>query len=187
VGAIKQPCDRTFSAYHDSGIRDPKKIKWIVVHDTEGGSAHSVAVMFSHPESTASTHLAVDQLDCYRMLDDKDIPWGAPGANTYGYHIEHVGFAHWTREEWLAKDATLRRGAYKAALRCVWYKIPTRWVGKWGLKVGIKGLTTHKDCTDAFKNGYGHYDPGPNFPKDVYLSYVKEYVQEIKADAKTVV
>ena len=183
MSAIKAPCNRTKPAYHYSGLRSPKSIKWIVVHDTEGGTAESVANMFHRPSSVASTHLVVDQLDCYRMLDDTKIPWGAPGANTYGYHIEHVGYARWTRAEWLAHDTTLRRGAYKAALRCVWYGIPARWVGKWGLKLGRKGITTHKDCSDAFSPG-GHYDPGPNFPKDVYLGYVKKYIAEIKAGDK---
>ncbi len=178
--AIKEPCDRSYPAAHDSGLRDPRTIKWVVVHSTEGGTAKSVAQMFSHASASASTHLVVDDLDCYRMLDDKHIPWGAPGANTYGYHIEHCGFAKWSRAEWLAHDPTLRRGAYKAAIRCVAYGIPVRWVGKIGLKLGRKGLTTHKDCSDAFAPG-GHYDPGPAFPKDVYLSYVKAYAAELEA------
>lgn len=179
--AIKSPCDVTYRATHNSGQRDPSAIKWIVVHDTEGGTAKSVAQMFHSPSSSASTHLVVDQFDCYRMLDDKDIPWGAPGANTNGYHIEHCGFARWTRAEWLQHDATLRRGAYKAAVRCVRYSIPARWVGPIGLALGRKGLTTHADVTKWKKTIGGHTDPGPNFPKDVYLAYVKQYVAEIRS------
>ena len=178
--AIKAIC-KIVKAYHNSGTRDLKDIKWIVVHDTEGGSAASVAAMFSRPSASASTHLVVDQVECIRMLDDRDIPWGAPGANTNGYHIEHVGFAHWTRNEWLAHDTTLRRGAYKAALRCVRYGIPVRWVGPLGLRLGRRGLTTHADVSKWQGTPGGHSDPGPNFPKDVYLAYVKEYVAEIKA------
>ena len=176
---IKKVCDYSYPASRDSGTRDPKKIKWIVVHDTEGGSAKSVALMFHRGDAKASTHLVVDEKECFRMLDNKDIPWGAPGANTDGFHIEHVGFASWTRAEWLAHDTTLRRGAYKAAIHMNAWGIPARWVTKWGLKLGRKGLTTHYDVTQAFSGGQGHTDPGPNFPKDVYLMYVKEYIGEL--------
>ena len=168
-------------AYHNSGRREASDVKWIVVHDTEGGTAASVAKMFSHPSALASTHLVVDEFDCYRMLDDLLIPWGAPGANTNGYHIEHCGFARWSRAEWLKHDATLRRGAYKAALRCVRFNIPVRWVGPIGLRLGRRGLTTHADVSKWQSTPGGHTDPGANFPKDVYLSYVKQYVAEIKS------
>lgn len=177
---IKAVCE-IVKAFHSSGTRDLKTIKWIVVHDTEGGSARSVASMFSKPSATASTHLVVDEVECIRMLDDKQIPWGAPGANTNGYHIEHVGFARWTRAEWLKRDVTLRRGAYKAALRCVRYDIPARWVGPLGLRFGRRGLTTHADVSDWQDTPGGHTDPGANFPKDVYLTYVKQYIAEIRA------
>lgn len=176
---IKKACDTTYRATRTSGVRDPKTIKWVVVHDTEGGSAKSVALMFSSAVAVASTHLVVDEQECYRMLDNKDIPWGAPGANTAGFHIEHVGYAGWPREEWLKHDLTLRRGAYKAAIHMKAWGIPARWVGKWGLKLGRKGLTTHWDITQAFSNGQGHTDPGPNFPRDKYLTYVKQYLAEL--------
>jgi hypothetical protein len=175
---IKKPCDTSYRAVRTSGVRDPKSIKWVVVHDTEGGSAKSVALMFSRDDAQASTHLVVDELECYRMLDNKDIPWGATGANTKGFHIEHVGFARWTRGMWLDHDVTLRRGAYKAALHMVAWDIPARWVGFIGLRLGRKGLTTHADVSKAWP-GSGHTDPGPEFPKDVYLQYVKEYIAEI--------
>lgn len=177
---IKQACDQSYRATRTSGVRSPKSIKWIVVHDTEGGSAKSVALMFSGQNAKASTHLCVDEVACYRMLDDKDIPWGAPGANTAGYHIEHVGFASWTRAQWLAHDTTLRRGAYKSAIRCVSYGIPARWVGPLSLRLGRKGLTTHADVSKWKGTPGGHTDPGANFPKDVYLNYVKQYIGEIQ-------
>ena len=174
-------CDGRYRASRTSGTRPVSDIKWVVVHSTEGGSALSVAQMFHRQDARASTHLVVDQFDCYRMLADTDVPWGAPGANRNGYHIEICGFAQWSRVVWLAHDPTLRRGAYKAAQRCVRYGIPARWVGPLGLWLGRKGLTTHADVTKWQKTYGGHTDPGANFPKDVYLSYVKLYVKELLA------
>ena len=171
--SIKASCRIRWAA-HNSGPRSRSQLKWIVLHDTEGGSAASVANQFASPDATASTQLVVDQIECYRMVLDLTIPWGAPGGNTAGLHIEQVGWAHWTRGEWLAHDRTLRRSAYKAARWSKAYGIPLRWVGKWGLKLGHKGVTTHNELSRAFLPG-GHTDPGPNFPKDVWMRYAKEY------------
>jgi len=74
----------------------------------------------------------------------------------------------------------LNRAAYKVAVWCFHYKIPTRWVGPIGLRIGRKGLTTHKDVNDAFKNG-SHWDPGPGFPKDLFLQMVKKHLGDIQA------
>ena len=178
---ILSPCDSSYPAARSGGTRDPKKdIKWVVVHDTEGGSARSVAQMFSRQSATASTHLVVDEGECYRMLRNDQIPWGAPGANTNGFHIEHVGFARWTREEWLNHELTLRRGAYKTALHLNAWGLPARWVGPLGLRLGRKGITTHADVTKWKRTAGGHTDPGANFPKDVYLQYVKLYLKSIQ-------
>ena len=40
----------------------------------------------------------------------------------------------------------------------------------------------HIDATKAFPNNSGHSDPGPGFPRDVYMSYVDDYYAAIKAD-----
>lgn len=95
-------------AKHDSGPRKASQIKWIVLHSTEGGTAESVAAFFAGG-AQASTQLVVDDNECYRMVRDLVIPWGAPGANTNGLHIEQCGFARWTRDEWLAHRPMLRR------------------------------------------------------------------------------
>jgi hypothetical protein len=58
----------------------------------------------------------VDDGQCFRTLENDVIPWGAKGANTNGFHIEHAGFAKWERRKWMSHEGTLRRGAFKAAL-----------------------------------------------------------------------
>ena len=112
--SIKATCRIRWAA-HNSGPRSRAQLKWIVLHDTEGGSAASVASQFASQNATASTHLVVDDKECYRMVPDLVIPWGAPGGNTAGLHIEQVGWARWSRATWLAHEKTLRRSAYKAA------------------------------------------------------------------------
>lgn len=164
-------------ARHDSGPRTASQIKHIVIHSTEGGSAAGVATFFA-TTAQASTQLVIDDKECWRCVPDLVIPWGAPGVNTSGLHIEHCGYAKWTREEWLAHDRTLRRSAAKAARWAKRYKIPTRWVGPLGLKLGRKGFTRHMDASKAFTPG-GHTDPGEGFPKDIYMGYVKTYLKQL--------
>lgn len=184
MSLIQSPCKLDYPASHSSGPRSPAQIKWIVIHSTEGPVGHeaarSVARFFANPATQASVQLVVDEDDCYRCLPNDVIPWGAPGANTGGFHIEHCAYASWTRVLWMAHEQTLRRGAYKAALHCKAFGIPPRWVGPVGLRVGKKGLTTHRDVSYAWpllarKAGF-HTDPGPYFPRDRYLGFVKEYL-----------
>jgi hypothetical protein len=169
---------RVRRARHDSGPRRKSRIKWVVLHSTEGGTAESVARFFA-TTAQASTHLVVDDKECWRMVPDLVIPWGAPGVNTGGLHIEQCGYARWTRAEWLAHGHTLDRSAAKAARWCHMYGIPLRWVGPVGLRLGRKGITTHADASKAFKKG-GHWDPGAGFPKDVWMARAKADLADIE-------
>lgn len=173
------PCKQR-RARHDDGPRRASEIRFVVVHDTEGGTARSVAAFFA-TTAKASTQLVVDETECYRCLPDLVIPWGAPGANTHGLHIEHCGFAHWTRRVWLEHHATLERGAAKVAAWCFHYRIARRWLTDAQLRAGQRGLTTHAQCSRVFR-GSGHTDPGAQFPRDVYLSLVRsEYGRIVRA------
>lgn len=174
------PCSTKYEAVHHSGERKLSAIRWIVIHSAEHTKAESVAAWFANPKSSGSTHLVVDGTSCFKTLRDTFIPWGAPGANAKGYHIEVCGYARYTRAEWLQLEQTLRRAAYKTAQRCALYNIPARWVGPLGLKLGRKGLTTHVDCSRAF--GGDHWDPGPGFPKDTFLAYVRRYLQDFQPE-----
>jgi len=166
-------------AAHDSGPRSRSSLRHIVLHSTEGGTAESVARFFA-TTAQASTQIVVDEKECWRMVPDLVIPWGAPGVNSTGLHIEQCGFAHWTTTQWLEHEKTLRRSAFKAARWAHRYGIPLRWVGPWGLRVGRKGVTTHADASKAFTPG-GHTDPGPNFPKAWWMRRAKEYLAELEA------
>lgn len=176
---LKAACKRTFTAAHHSGPRGNAKVKWVVLHTTEGDTAAGAAAWFANPKSAGSAHLVVDDDTCYRTLPNRMIPWAAPGANTNGIHIEMAGHARWTANEWRARVWTVKRAAYKTAAHCHEYGVPLRWVGKWGLRAGRKGVTTHKDCSDAF--GGDHWDPGAGFPKTLFMGYARTYLNQMRA------
>lgn len=175
---INAPCRRDYNAVHTSGTRDVKSIKWIVLHDEEAKSAVSAASWFANPASGGSAHLCVDDQCCQRALPNTAIAWGAPGANDNGFHIEQAGFAKWSAVVWKSHLGTLKRAAYKTAFHCNQFGIPVRFVRAPGLKVGLKGITTHAECTKAF--GGDHTDPGPLWPRPLFMALVRRYHAQLQ-------
>lgn len=177
---IQSNCKTTYKASRHSGVRPVSSVKWIVMHDTEGGTARSIAQYFSGSGAGGSAHLVVDDNDCYRCLTNEQVPWGAPGANETGFHIEQCGFASWTAQEWEKHTSLLHRAAFKAAWHCRLFKIPAQFVDAAGLLAGKRGITTHAEVSKAFPNSSGnHHDPGTGWPQGLFVSLVKHYLSEL--------
>lgn len=171
-------CDTRFTAAHHSGRRLLAAVKWIVMHSTEGDTALGAAAWFANPSSGGSAHLCIDDKHCFRTLGDEFVPWGAPGANTNGFHIEQAGYAKWTNLVWSGKHRqTLERAAYKAALHCRKFGIPPYFVGAADLKQGKPGITTHKECSSAF--GGTHWDPGTGWPRYAFMVRVRYHYKRL--------
>jgi hypothetical protein len=182
VASIDLEADRRFRAHRHGGTRTRTSV--IVIHSTEGPTAAGAAAWFADKRSSGSTQLIVDDSSTFRPLDDETIAYGAHPYNQIGVHLEIAGFAKWTREEWLARDARLRRAARVVAYWCCKYEIPAVLledadVAAWA-KSGIerKGITTHAACArGAHPKGGDHWDPGPEFPLDVLLAYVRKLIE----------
>lgn len=158
-------------AVNHSGKRDLKKIKWIVIHSTESGSAKGTAQYFQNPKATGSTQFVVDDNSIFRTLPDNVEPWAAPGANSDGLHIELVGYAKWSREEWLKHQKTIKNAAMVISNWCSMYNITKQFVNAQGLLTGKSGITSHAEVSKAFKKS-SHTDPGTGFPYDLLFSYL---------------
>ena len=96
-------------------------VKYVVLHTMESpeeaDTAENVAAWFAG--STApqtSAHYAVDNNSIVGMVDESDIAWAAPGANTNGMHIEHAGQAAQTAAQW--QDAYSRGELNESAKLC---------------------------------------------------------------------
>ena len=124
-----------------------------------------------------SAHLCVDDKECYRCLANEAIPWGAPGANENGFHIEQAGFARWSAVIWKSHVNTLRRCAWKTAVHCKQFGIPPVFVKADDLKVEKRGITTHREVTKAF--GGTHTDPGPFYPVSMAMWFVRRYYKQL--------
>lgn len=179
-------CKREFKASRTSGRRFARDIKWIIMHDEEASTARSAAAWFAvtsppPPEGrgpSGSAHLCVDDVECYRTLEDMEIPWGAPGANTNGLHIEQAGFAAWKKWQWIKHKRELNRAADRAARWCVKYNIPPHFLKAADLKAGRRGISTHAEVTKAF--GGTHTDPGLFWPRRRFMRKVRRRVAAIK-------
>lgn len=174
---IGATCSTEFHAVHKSETRADSQISLIIIHCTQSNSARSSAQWFANPASAGSAHLVVDDIQCYRTLSNEEIPWGAPGTNKNGFHIEHTGFAEWTSQQWMGHEDTLRRGAFKAALHAKKFSIPVKVLSAADLRHGRKGFATHATVTQAF--GGSHTDPGAHFPLDHYMDLVQGFADDI--------
>ena len=179
--AIKAPCSREFYKAYHIGKDSPRKLKeiiWIVLHDEEAATARAAATYFKSSKSGGSAHLCVDDNECYRCLANEDIPWGAPGANTQGFHIEQAGFAKWSAVIWRSHLRTLKRAAYKSALHCKQFDIPVQFCLAADLKRNKPGITTHREVSKAFDGD--HSDPGPFYPTTLFMYWCRRYRRELE-------
>ena len=157
-----------YHAVHHSGNRSLSAIHFIVLHDMENTSfdnaAENVGAYFEMQASGGSTHYGIDDNSIQQYLSLEVIPWGAPYANTTGVHIEQMGKSSWDEKTWLKHPGTLERTAWLVHKLCKELGIPLRLVDVADVRNGVKGVTTHHICTDAFHIAGGHTDPGPGYP-----------------------
>jgi N-acetyl-anhydromuramyl-L-alanine amidase AmpD len=155
-----------------------RRIDLIVIHtmemDEKGETAENCAQWFRNPLARSSAHYCVDADSIVQCVRDEDVAWHAPGANHDGIGVEHAGRAKQTGREWddAYSKAVLGRSAGLVAELCRKYKIPVTWLYAADLKAGKRGITTHKAVSDAFRKS-NHWDPGPGFPVEAYLSLVR--------------
>lgn len=126
----------------------------------------------------ASYHYGVDPDSIVQGVQEDRVAYGAPGANRLGIHIEHCGRAQQTRAEWLdepgLKTLDLSAQLVGGNLTQRW-SIPLIYVDAAGLVAGQRGITTHHQVSLAFPRPNAHFDPGPQFPIDLYLERARRY------------
>jgi N-acetyl-anhydromuramyl-L-alanine amidase AmpD len=155
------------------------KVRVIVIHDMEAGevkgTARSVAGRFGSDHAPqASAHYCVDRDEIIQCVRDEDTAWHAPGCNADGIGIEHAGMAKQSRRDWTDPYSArmLVRSAKLTATLCRKHGIPPVHLTNEELRAGKKGIVGHVQVSAVYKRS-DHWDPGPNFPWDVYLTSVK--------------
>lgn len=155
------------------GPRSTSKLIGVCIHTTENDPstpAENVANYQINSQS-GSYHTLADRQGILRENTADWITWSTGNqGNTLLMHLSFVARASMTRAQWLAEDAMLRNGAWEVAQWCKKFGWPVRHVDV----AGLPGITTH-NATRVW-GSTDHTDPGPNFPWDVFLSYVNQEV-----------
>jgi N-acetyl-anhydromuramyl-L-alanine amidase AmpD len=154
----------------------------LVIHTMESpekpDTAESVAYWFAGATAPqASAHYCIDANSVVQCVRDEDVAWHAPGANHNGIGFEHAGKAAQTGNEWNDEYSTsmLDRSAQLVAEKAKEHHIPVVWLQAADLRAGKRGITGHKQVSDAFKLS-DHHDPGAAFPVQSYLALVRRYM-----------
>lgn len=147
---------------------------YVVLHTQEGdGTAVSLANYLNTHQ--VSYNLVADGVDTVEVVPVTEGPWAAMEANDIGVHICFAGSrAAWQRDDWLAREPMLRRAAKAVAAACAQFNIPpVKVLAGGGWPVTPKGIAAHADFG---KRGGGHTDPGPEFPWETFIDFVKHYL-----------
>src|SRR4051812_10470169 len=159
----------------------------LVVHDTEGpetvGGARGV-IAYWNKARTGSTQFVVDAKEIVQGVRETAYAWAAgTTANKYGIHVEHVGYASQTRDDWHDPYSTaeLTLSAELFAELAHKHGIPIRRLTVEQIRHAVAtgnpadgGFCGHADITKAFPGETSHTDPGPNFPWSWFMSMVRE-------------
>lgn len=153
-----------------------KPLRLIVIHATQGGetaaSAEGVQAMFARGDRVASAHVSIDTNTVAGSVHPQDTAFAAAGANSDGYHIELCGRSEQTAAQWDddASRKVIGNGAKHAGEASAAFGIPLVWLSPAQVAGTGRGLCTHHDVSLAFPAvSTGHWDPGPNFPKQRFL------------------
>ena len=192
--------DKDMLTWRDNGVSSRPRVACILHTDesaydyatnqvrADGWTADRLAsynIEARNDPNRGSYHLGVDKTGrVVRQNDDIFGTWSVGNiGNDICFHFCFAGTtAYYTRTQWLARRVQLDKMAKVVAAYCKAYGIPVvRRRGR-DLKAGKWGIAGHWDCTQAWSNGSGHWDPGGypgetsgGFPWDVFMDMVSKH------------
>jgi len=164
---------------------EPQAVTRFIIHSTEthdrAGLSDIEGVLTYLKNTGKSGRPGDDPLGVHFCIDaegqmgqggyPKRLMYGASGANQGSIHCELIGQAKFIRARWIMRKRQLEKLARLMAWVSVEYDIPLKWDVH-------HGFLTHKDATDAFQGGQGHWDPGFGFPKWLVMHRAREIVED---------
>jgi N-acetylmuramoyl-L-alanine amidase CwlA len=142
-----------------------KPIRRIVMHSTvspcEPGMARKIAAYFRSSAARGSAHYVVDPKEVVQVVYDSVIAWHAPpNSHSIGVELCDNPVAN-TPSRWDDRNhrEMMELAADLVADLCLAYGIPPWFVGRVGLRLGRRGVTTHAEVSKAFGQS-SHWDVG---------------------------
>jgi hypothetical protein len=141
------------------------KIKYIIIHDTEGSYASAIST-FQNPASYVSANYVIRSSDgaVTEMVRPHNVSWGAGDwyVNMHAINIENEGFA--------AHGATwYTKALYNSGAALVRYL-----AAKYGIPLDRQHILGHEDVpgpTDSYTSAQ-HWDPGPFWNWNHFMALV---------------
>ncbi|WP_329567074.1 N-acetylmuramoyl-L-alanine amidase [Kitasatospora sp. NBC_01266] len=172
--ALTDPKDPTSYGNYNPANRpeDGQAIRYIVIHDTEGDYAGSLAA-FQDPHEQACAHYLIRASDGHvtQLVRTKDIAWHA-GNKTINMHsigIEHEGYAVPTdRPTWYSEQL------YESSAELVRYL-----AARFGVPLDRQHIIGHDDVPGPTQGAVAdmHWDPGTIWDWSHYLDLLGAPVQ----------
>lgn len=160
--------------------RNTANIRNIVIHVTvnaPGTPAENVADYQIRSRSGSYHELTDTSIKHLKANTDDWFTWSSGNkGNEIGLHRSFVMWGTETRADWLRFEKMLREAAKRDAQWCRTYGIPPVKLTAADLRAGRKGFAGHLETGQAW-GGTDHVDPGKGFPWDVYLRFVREYLE----------
>lgn len=160
--------------------REGARIHGLVLHTTEGGDSpqgdedlKNLGALFDNEE--ASAHLGVNVAGHFgRYVPDSAKAWAVCNANPQTLSLEQIGFAHFSREDWMRdRHAQLHGAAEFLVYGHVHYGVPLEKGECSGATITRPGVFQHKDFGIA---GCGHVDCGPGYPQGYVIELAQYFV-----------
>jgi hypothetical protein len=151
----------------------PQAPRRIVLHSTESydgtgvSDLYNIASYWRRQGIGLGAHLTIDSDgNTARNIADAELGYHVKGRNTGSLGIEQIGFARFSKSDWLSRPAQLEK------VSC--------WLAYWSKKYDIplvhnseRGVSTHWDQSQLI--GGGHWDPGFGYPLARVLAFAKHY------------
>lgn len=159
-------------------------VRLVVIHTAEcperENAATNVMNYLKDPKSAtgkkinASAHYCVDNASIICGCDEGHTAWHAGAVNEVSIGIEHAGYAKQNESDWSDKysEGMLGLSAWLVADICDRWGIAKVKLSDSELRSGASGVVGHDQVSRVF--GGTHWDPGPKFPWDSYMSMVQE-------------
>lgn len=166
-----------------SESRASTPISLVIIHTNEGDhkpnmpddhTAEDLAAYLDRANTAQdwkSYHLICDDNSTVRYVPDDQAAWSALAANRRSLNLCFTGWAHWSRDEWMAHESMLRRGAAEVARWCATYHLPSIKLTPAQVGADQHGVCGHGDWSTGKNNG-NHTDPGAAFPWATFMAMV---------------
>ena len=164
------------------------RVVFLGTHTAEGGSsAKALGEYFQRTDRDVSSHCGIGQGGEYaEYVRYSHTAFTMPPVNDDSENCELLGFAAWSRSEWLDHAKMLNTFAHWLAWRSEVRNIPLRVLTASEAKAGKAGILMHRTATEAWHVS-NHTDPGTHFPWDLVLAKARDIREDDMPTAKEVV